>query len=339
VTIGVVPVLDVRAGKAVRADGGARAAYEPLRSAWTAGRGGRGAGGAGTADPVDVARSLRDGLGVRILYLAHLDAIEEAAGALRGPNGAGEAAGSGPRSSGSRAGAARPALADACALVRTLAGLGIDAWVDAGTGDAAAAAEALGSGAARVVVGLETLAGAAELEAIAALDPGERAGTPRGGPAPMERGAGGDERRARLVFGLDVRSAAVVASAPELRRLSPLAAAARAAAAGFGTILLLDLDRVGRVQGPPLDLVCRLRDAVPGVEWAAGGGVRGEADVAALEEAGCAWCLAGTALHAGALRPRPDQAGPAAASGPRPDQAGPAAASGPRPSVSLHTAD
>ena len=265
VTIRVVPVLDVRGGRAVRADGGPRGAYAPIQSVW-----GPVAGAPAAADPVVVARALRDGRGGRRLYLAHLDAIEEARAA---PGGG-------------------PCLAAACDLVSTLAEEGLEVWVDAGTGTLETAAAVLEAGAARAIIGLETLKGASDLEAIAkGLD------------------------RSRIVFGLDVRSGSVLAAAPELRRLAVGDAAALALKAGFRTILLLDLDRVGRGGGPPLQTFRRLRSALPGVEWAVGGGVRGEADVSALEEAGCAFCLVGSALHDGGLGPQKGWEAPVAAVG------------------------
>ncbi|HEY7529189.1 MAG TPA: HisA/HisF-related TIM barrel protein, partial [Gemmatimonadota bacterium] len=268
-SIEVIPVLDVLAGRAVRADGGARSGYEPLRSVWAAPAAAAadagGAPDAATGDPVELARAVRDGFGARTVYVAHLDAIAEASGAAHDR----------------RPAPARPELDAACELVGRIAALGVDVWIDAGTGDPAAADRVLAAGASRVVVGLETVAGVEELDAL-----------------PQER---------RLVFGLDVRSDGVVAAAPELRRLTPGAAAARAAAAGFRSILLLDLDRVGRSGGPALEALRGLRRMTPGVEWGVGGGVRGERDVAALEAAGAAWCLAGSALHHGRLRPRTDQ--------------------------------
>ncbi len=62
----VIPVLDVRLGLAVRAQGGDRASYRPLRSVLGA-----------EADPVELARGCRDTLGLRSLYLADLDALSD----------------------------------------------------------------------------------------------------------------------------------------------------------------------------------------------------------------------------------------------------------------------
>lgn len=61
----VIPVLDVKAGRAVRAVGGERAHYGPLRSVLHP----------DNDDPLALARAVRDRLGLDALYLADLDAI------------------------------------------------------------------------------------------------------------------------------------------------------------------------------------------------------------------------------------------------------------------------
>jgi phosphoribosylformimino-5-aminoimidazole carboxamide ribotide isomerase len=63
-TVPVIPVLDVKAGRAVHAVGGRRDHYAPVRSVLHA-----------SPDPVALARAFRDRLGLRRLYLADLDAI------------------------------------------------------------------------------------------------------------------------------------------------------------------------------------------------------------------------------------------------------------------------
>jgi phosphoribosylformimino-5-aminoimidazole carboxamide ribotide isomerase len=63
-SIRLIPVLDLKAGRAVRAIGGDRAHYQPLATRLHAG-----------PDPVGVARGFRDALGLREMYLADLDAI------------------------------------------------------------------------------------------------------------------------------------------------------------------------------------------------------------------------------------------------------------------------
>jgi len=60
----VIPVLDLKDGRAVHAVAGRRAHYQPVRSVLH-----------DTSDPLELARALRDALGLRSLYLADLDAI------------------------------------------------------------------------------------------------------------------------------------------------------------------------------------------------------------------------------------------------------------------------
>jgi phosphoribosylformimino-5-aminoimidazole carboxamide ribotide isomerase len=61
----IIPVIDLREAKAVRAVGGRREQYQPLRSIWQA-----------SPSPVELANALRAGLGIDHLYVADLDAIE-----------------------------------------------------------------------------------------------------------------------------------------------------------------------------------------------------------------------------------------------------------------------
>jgi phosphoribosylformimino-5-aminoimidazole carboxamide ribotide isomerase len=60
----VIPVLDVKHGRAVHAIGGDRSHYQPVRSRLHP-----------SADPEQIARAYRDVLGLREVYLADLDAI------------------------------------------------------------------------------------------------------------------------------------------------------------------------------------------------------------------------------------------------------------------------
>ncbi len=60
----VIPVLDLKNGRAVAALAGNRDHYQPVRSILHA-----------TSNPLDLARAIRETLGLRTLYLADLDAI------------------------------------------------------------------------------------------------------------------------------------------------------------------------------------------------------------------------------------------------------------------------
>jgi phosphoribosylformimino-5-aminoimidazole carboxamide ribotide isomerase len=129
----VIPVLDIRQGQAVHAVAGRRALYQPLQSLMHA-----------TSDPVELARSLKDALGLQALYVADLDAIE---GGL-------------------------PQIA----IHRRLAGVIPQVWIDAGIRDVNSAGLMLDrwrSGV-TIAVGLETIAGPNELAAVLARAGGER---------------------------------------------------------------------------------------------------------------------------------------------------------------------
>jgi phosphoribosylformimino-5-aminoimidazole carboxamide ribotide isomerase len=254
----VIPVIDLKSGAAVHAMRGERERYRPLRSKIVAG-----------SDPVQVARAVREGLGLEELYVADLDAIA-------GGPGHGE-------------------------VVAALAREG-PVMVDAGAADTAAVGRLLDLGAARVVIGTETLASPAALERL-------RAGCPD----------------APLVLSLDVRAGRVLSPDPELARLGAAEALARLAHAGVREVIVLDLARVGSGAGPDVALVGELSARFPELELLAGGGVRDVADLRALAQAGAAGALVATALHdgeigAGALRDlsRPRSPGARRARPPRP---------------------
>jgi phosphoribosylformimino-5-aminoimidazole carboxamide ribotide isomerase len=64
----------------------------------------------------------------------------------------------------------------------------------------------------------------------------------------------------------------------------------------------MTLSRVGAGTGPDLDRLSEIREMSPATRLYAAGGVRGPADVAALEEIGVAGALVATAIHDGTLR-------------------------------------
>ena len=123
----MIPVLDLRGGRAVWARGGRREAYPPVRS--------RLLDGAAEGDPLALARAYRDILDCDEWYVADLDAL---------------------------AGAAVQH-----ALVNALVGLGGRLLVDAAVSSPERARELVADGAARVVVALETLASFDALAAVA----------------------------------------------------------------------------------------------------------------------------------------------------------------------------
>jgi len=164
---------------------------------------------------------------------------------------------------------------------RTLAALAAVAepWVDAGATTTDRASALARSGVARNVIGTESIA-------------------PRsltGGPL--------DFSQPPVALSVDLRDGLLISPDPELAGREPEAAAPLAAALGVRELLVIDLARVGSGSGPPLDAVAELAEALPGVAIYAGGGVRDDEDLRALESAGAAGALVATALHEGRLTP------------------------------------
>ena len=233
----MIPVLDLRGGRAVLAHGGRREAYAPVRSLLVPG------GAAG--DALALARAYRDTLDCDEWYVADLDAL--AGGAVQG------------------------------ALVRALADLGGRLLVDAAVAGPARARELVAAGAARVVVGLETLPSFDALAAIA-------------------RAIGPE----RVAFSLDLREGVPLVEA----RLSgtPCELVSAAVTAGARVIVVLDLDRVGSGRGVDCELVQGLRRAHPHVDLLAGGGIGTGRELERLAAAGLDAALVATALHDGRIK-------------------------------------
>lgn len=235
----LIGVVDLLGGRAVHARAGRRAEYAPVRAV------------AGVAIPDGdagaLARAYRETLGVQELYVADLDAI------LGRP-------------------AQRREVADVAAA-------GAPLWLDAAVTDVGSARAALAAGAARVVVGLETLPSFGALSDVC-------------------RAVGGE----RVAFSLDLRDGVPLAAGEVAARgEAPATLAARAVDAGAGAVLALDLARVGTGVGPDVALLQALRAVLPHALLLAGGGVRGPADLARLADAGCDGALVASALLDGRM--------------------------------------
>ncbi len=237
----VVPVLDVLRGRAVHAIGGERSRYQPLRSILHP-----------TSNPLELARSYRETLGLSSLYLADLDAIT----------------GGAPNES----------------LYRALAGLGLDLWIDCGLRDDHDLAPLLDLDPDRVsiVAGLESLRGPEALAAV--LD--------RVGPD-------------RLVVSLDLWAGRPITASPDAwddADADAESCAERFVALGVRRVLLLDLTRVGKMDGPGVDgLLTAIQAASPEVEVALGGGIAGVEGVQRYRNQGASAVLIGSALHDGRI--------------------------------------
>jgi phosphoribosylformimino-5-aminoimidazole carboxamide ribotide isomerase len=130
-----------------------------------------------------------------------------------------------------------------------------------------------------VIVGLETLPSWTALEDVCAAIGG-----------------------ARAAFSLDLREGAPVISGDLRRDEPPHMIAARAAGSGAGTIIVIDLARVGSDTGVDRAVIQNVRAAAPGVTLAAGGGIRGSEDLKVLADLGCDAVLVASALHDGRIR-------------------------------------
>lgn len=163
-------------------------------------------------------------------------------------------------------------------LVRRLAAIGVPLLVDAAVGSPADAERALGDGAARVIVALESLPSFGALGSIV-----------------RAVGAG------RACFGLDLRG-----GVPIVRRAAPpvgtpLEAMARAGDEGVRTAVVIDVARVGGGGGSGVALLRAIRERWPELEIIAGGGVRDAGDLASLAAAGVDGALVATALLEGRM--------------------------------------
>jgi phosphoribosylformimino-5-aminoimidazole carboxamide ribotide isomerase len=176
------------------------------------------------------------------------------------------------------------ALAGGPADVATLSELAkvADPWVDAGATTRERAAELAGAGVSRNVVGTESL-----------------------GPDPVDedRDDAGGGATPRRVLSIDLRDGRLISPRPELTGREAVAAAGLASALGVRELLVIDLARVGSGDGPPLEAVAQLAETLPGLKIYAGGGVRNDADLVALESAGATGALVATALHEGRITP------------------------------------
>ena len=152
--------------------------------------------------------------------------------------------------------------------------VGADAWVDAGIADVQGASRLLAAGAARIIVGTETLPSIQALRAIYAALPPER-----------------------VLVSIDVGERGVLSTCPAFAGRSPLDVLERLAAEGVNDVILLALPQVGTGAGPDLQTMRAARTAFPGLHLVSGGGVRTPDDLRALAAAGADGVLLATALH------------------------------------------
>ena len=119
----IIPVLDLLNGVVVRGVGGRRQEYRPVESVLTP-----------STNPLDVAITFREKLGLTTLYVADLDGIVR-----RMPN---------------------------LNVLRELCAAGFEIWIDAGVRQLGDVTTLLDTGAAKIITGLESLSGSALLKSI-----------------------------------------------------------------------------------------------------------------------------------------------------------------------------
>jgi phosphoribosylformimino-5-aminoimidazole carboxamide ribotide isomerase len=171
----------------------------------------------------------------------------------------------------------RPA---ALATYASLQAAGFTLWVDAGIREAADARPLVRAGIGSIVAGLETVAGPQTLEQL------------RREFAPQ-----------RIVFSLDLKNGVPLGRQDAWSTSAPYEIGRCAVACGAGCVLVLDLARVGMDAGTGTEDLCRQFVAdFPHLEVAAGGGVRGPADLSRLKQAGVHVVLVASALHDGRLQ-------------------------------------
>ncbi|MFC6837304.1 1-(5-phosphoribosyl)-5-[(5-phosphoribosylamino)methylideneamino]imidazole-4-carboxamide isomerase [Halomarina ordinaria] len=165
--------------------------------------------------------------------------------------------------------------ANATAVERIVEAVDVDVQLGGGIRTAADATDLLDRGVDRVILGTAAVETPDVVSSISAHHPGT------------------------VMVSLDARDGEVVVSGwTEGTGLDPAEAAARYEDLGAGAILFTDVDVEGRLEGVRTDPVERLADAVS-IPVVASGGVATLDDVRALEGAGAAAVVVGSALYEG----------------------------------------
>jgi phosphoribosylformimino-5-aminoimidazole carboxamide ribotide isomerase len=198
---------------------------------------------------VDVAKAFRDQLGLGEVYLADLDAI----------------------------GGQEPAWN----IYGDIRSLGCRLWVDAGVRDLADAQKLIRGGISDIIIGLETLAGPREVQAICDILGAER-----------------------VIFSLDMKNGEPLGNVNGWSKADAYSIANEAIGLGIRRLIILDLARVGLGRGLGTEELChRIVKANPEIEICAGGGIQGPQDLTRLAECEVQGVLVASALHDGRLRP------------------------------------
>ena len=202
-----------------------------------------------SAQPLDVAKAFRERLELTTLYVADLDGILH-----QRPNEN---------------------------IFRELSSNGFELWIDGGLRTLDDARRLLEAGAAKVIVGLETLADVRLLTTLI-----DKFGTER------------------IVFSLDLKSGLPLLGDAHWPDATPLGIARTVLELGVTQLIVLDLASVGEQRGPStLDLCHAIREIAPSIRLITGGGVRNSSDLVPLRDAQIDDVLLATALHNGTIGP------------------------------------
>jgi len=248
----IIPVIDLRAGRAVRGRSGDRDTYRPVTSRLLDGSLRE------VSDPLSLARLYRGRIGARVIYLADLDALQ-------------------------RTGDNQDVL---CALLRALPDTRL-MW-DAGLNGVDGIAGLPGGAAAGMRHRVMPVIGTETLRSLKLL----------GSPTAERLRSAGIEP----VLSLDLSEEGVLGS-PGVAAAGEGAILAAAVAAGLRRAIMLFLRRVGTCRGLPRRRLQRLRNAAPGLELYAGGGIASLDDITFLRRSRFQGALIGSALHDGRIRP------------------------------------
>ncbi|MBS0260479.1 MAG: hisA/hisF family protein [Planctomycetes bacterium] len=198
-------------------------------------------------DALSVAHAFRDQLGLSEFYVADLDAILH-----QQPN---------------------------WSIYEQLAAAGFACWIDSGLREVAEAQKLVAAGARKVIAGLETWPGPAELATLCTTI----------GPA-------------QVVFSLDLQGGLAMRPARAWGTAEPIDIGLQAIAAGICQMIVLDVAQVGVGAGVTTLGLCRQFQARhPGLRLVTGGGIRHFDDLADLDQAGIAGVLVASALHDGRI--------------------------------------
>jgi phosphoribosylformimino-5-aminoimidazole carboxamide ribotide isomerase len=159
-------------------------------------------------------------------------------------------------------------------VVRRVCELGGNVLVDGGVAGLDDAHRVAAAGADQVIVGLETLPSFDILRDVC--------------------------HHYAVTFSLDLRGGVPMCIAA-LANLSPEDLALEAVAAGAQAIIVLDVARVGGLDGPDREMLKHIRQVAPDSQVLAGGGVRSLRDLKQLADIGCDGALVASALHDGRL--------------------------------------